>query len=255
MGINDYDGIADIYDIYVPATFDIEFFVDQTKTVSGEVLELMSGTGRVSIPLIEAGVRLTCVDISAESNAIFKKKLQWSGLKADIIQMDVCELSLEKQFEMVIIPFSSFAHITKPADQRKALESIWQHLKPGGIFISTLGNPEVRKKAIDGQLRLFRIYPMPGTNGKLLLWIRENFSPEDEKIVEAQQFYEEYDAGGTMIKKRLMELSFRLPEREEFEELISDIGFRVKAFYGDYTYNEYKKDSPMMIWILEKPKR
>jgi SAM-dependent methyltransferase len=253
MGINDYDGIADLYDIYVPATFDIEFFVDHTKNVSGEVLELMSGTGRVSIPLIEAGVRLTCVDISAELNAIFKKKLQQLGLQAEVFQMDVCELDLEKQFEMVIIPFSSFAHITKPADQRKALESIWQHLKPGGTFICTLGNPEVRKKAIDGQLHLFRTYPLPDIGGKLLLWIRENFSPKDEKVVEAQQFYEEYDAGGNLIKERLLELSFRLSEREEFGELISEIGFRVQALYGGYSGAEYEQDSPMMIWVLEKP--
>jgi hypothetical protein len=56
MEINNYDYIADLYDIYVPVTFDIDFFVRETKKSSGEVLELMSGTGRVSIPLLEAGV-------------------------------------------------------------------------------------------------------------------------------------------------------------------------------------------------------
>ena len=55
MEINNYDYIADLYDIYVPVTFDIDFFVKETKRSSGEVLELMSGTGRVSIPLLEAG--------------------------------------------------------------------------------------------------------------------------------------------------------------------------------------------------------
>ncbi|HEX2995144.1 MAG TPA: class I SAM-dependent methyltransferase, partial [Anaerolineales bacterium] len=128
MKTNDYDPIASLYDIYVPATFDIDFFLNETKKSTGEVLELMSGTGRVSIPLLEAGVKLTCVDLSAASNDRLREKLAQKGLQADVYQMDVCELDLHKKFDMAIIPFHSFAHITSPQDQRKALERIHAHL-------------------------------------------------------------------------------------------------------------------------------
>jgi SAM-dependent methyltransferase len=251
MEINNYDHIADLYDIYVPATEDIDFFVKETTKVSGEVLELMSGTGRVSIPLIEAGVKLTCVDVSAALNDIFLRKLQQKNLEAEVIQMDVCDLDLRKQFEMVIIPFSSFAHITAPDAQLEALSRIRQHLLPGGTFICTLGNPALRRETIDGQLRLFRKYPLPETNGTLLLWIQENFSMDDRQVVEAMQFYEEYDSTGALTSKRLLELHFRLSERDEFEDLAKTVGFGVKAFYGDYHYTEFIDDSPAMIWVLE----
>jgi SAM-dependent methyltransferase len=161
MEINNYDYIADLYDIYVPVTFDIDFFIRETKKSSGKVLELMSGTGRVPIPLIEAGIKLTCVDFSAELNAILENKLLQRGLKADIYQMNICELELPKKFDMIIIPFHSFAHITSPGDQRQALDRIHQHLLPGGTFICTLGNPQLRQKAVDGQLRLLRKYKLP----------------------------------------------------------------------------------------------
>lgn len=251
MEINNYDYVADLYDIYVPATFDIDFFVAETKKVSGEVLELMSGTGRVSVPLLEAGVRLTCVDLAAGLNAILEDKLRKLGLKADVHQMDVCELELRKKFDMVIIPFSSFAHLTTLDDQRTVLMRIGQHLIPGGTFICTLGNPKIRKKAVDGQLRLFRKYPLPNTQGQLLLWIVENVSDDDERVVEAMQFYEEYDAKGTLRSKRLLELHFRLSQKDEFEELAKSSGFRIKALYGDYAYSEFGDDSPFMIWFLE----
>ncbi len=104
MESNNYDTIADLYDIYMRETSDVDFFVRETKKSPGEVLELMSGTGRVSIPLIEAGVNLTCVDLSAESNAILENKLQKMGLRADVYQMDVCELELPTKFELIIIP-------------------------------------------------------------------------------------------------------------------------------------------------------
>ncbi len=252
MGINDYDRIADLYDIYVPATFDIDFFVEETRKTSGEVLELMSGTGRVSVPLIKAGVKLTCVDLSSESNSILDRKLIEAGLHADVWRMDVLELELDKKFEMVIIPFHSFAHLTEPAQERVALHRIREHLLPGGTFICTLRNPKVRRKEVDGQLRLLGRFPLPETGGTLLLWTVENASAEDDHIVQAEQFYEEYNARGVLRAKRLMELKFRLTEREEFETLAMEAGFKVKAFYGDYARAPFREDSPFMIWVLEK---
>lgn len=251
MEINNYDYVADLYDIYVPVSFDIDFFIKETKKVSGEVLELMSGTGRVSIPLVEAGVKLTCVDLSAESNSILENKLRQKGLKADVYQMDICELELNKKFDLVIIPFHSFAHITSLDEQRKALARIKKHLMPNGTFICTLGNPKVRQQAVDGQLRLAMKYPLPAKQGTLLLWIVENINDVDPQIVEAMQFYEEYDAEGILQSKRLFELHFRLSHKGEFEELAKAAGFKVKAFYGDYAYSPFNEDSPFMIWLLE----
>jgi len=251
MEINHYDNIADLYDIYVPQTFDINFFVQETKKATGEVLELMSGTGRVSVPLLEAGVRLTCVDLSAESNAILEDKLHRSGLKADVHQMDVRELELQKKFAMIIIPFHSFAHIISQDDQRKTLVRIRRHLIPGGTFICTLRNPNVRQKAIDGQMRFVAQFALPDTRGTLLLWVVENYNDNDRKIVEARQFYEEYDPKGVLKSKRLLELRFRLTEKDEFKKLAGAAGFKVKEFYGDYSCSDYDENSPFMIWILE----
>jgi SAM-dependent methyltransferase len=252
MEINNYDPVADLYDIYVPATFDIEFFVNETKKAQGEVLELMSGTGRVSIPLLEAGVKLTCVDLSAGLNAVFEQKLQHKGLRADVHTLDVCDFDLHKQFDMVIIPFHSFAHLTSADDQRRALERIHAHLRPGGTFICTLGNPALRQQSIDGQLRLFRKYPLDD-GGSLLLWIAEKFSTDDAEVVEAMQFYEEYNANGVMTKKRLLELHFRLSNHAEVETLATEAGFKVKVIHGDYEYAAFDEESsPFMIWMLER---
>lgn len=60
----DYDSIAEIYDLYVTADYDVPFFVSEVAGVKGPILELMAGTGRLSLPLVEAGARLTCIDSS-----------------------------------------------------------------------------------------------------------------------------------------------------------------------------------------------
>ena len=60
----DYDRVADVYDLYVTSYLDVGFYVAEADKVKGKVLELMCGTGRASMPLLEAGVDLTCVDAS-----------------------------------------------------------------------------------------------------------------------------------------------------------------------------------------------
>ena len=60
----DYDLVADVYDLYVTSDLDIDFYLEEAGKVQGRILELMCGTGRVSIPLLGAGVDLTCVDAS-----------------------------------------------------------------------------------------------------------------------------------------------------------------------------------------------
>lgn len=252
MEINNYDPVADLYDIYVPVTFDIDFFLQETRKAPGEVLELMSGTGRVSLPLVEAGVKLTCVDFSPALNEILEAKLRQKDLQANVYTMDIRQLALKTKFAMIIIPFHSFAHITSMEDQKQALTRIKQHLAPGGTFICTLGNPNVRQKAVDGQYRLLRKYTIPETQGTLLLWVVETFSASDPQVVEAQQFYEQYDCTGVLTSKRLLELHFRLTGKDEFEALAQAAGFEVKALYGDYAYAEYdEQSSPYIIWLLE----
>ena len=109
-----YSLIADIYDSYVRTERDIPFFPQEASQVSGEILELMSGTGRVSVPLIKAGVRLTCVDSSPEMLEILRRKLEAAGLEADVHLADVRELDLGKKFEKPHIcgaSYSSLAHL------------------------------------------------------------------------------------------------------------------------------------------------
>ena len=47
----EYGTIADLYDVYVQWFMDLPYFTELTRGISGEVLELMCGTGRLSIEL------------------------------------------------------------------------------------------------------------------------------------------------------------------------------------------------------------
>lgn len=84
MSAMDYPQVAHLYDTYVKTNIDIPFFINEAQNC-GRVLELTSGTGRLSIPLIESGVSLTCVDNSPEMLRILHQKLAAKGFhKVDL---------------------------------------------------------------------------------------------------------------------------------------------------------------------------
>src|SRR5919106_1033509 len=106
----DYDRVADVYDLYVTSDLDLGFYVEEATKVQGKVLELMCGTGRVSIPLLEAGVDRTCVDASKGMLARLEERLRARKLEARVVRADVRHLDLgeEEQFELVLVSFNSF---------------------------------------------------------------------------------------------------------------------------------------------------
>jgi SAM-dependent methyltransferase len=248
----DYEKIARYYDSYVQVNFDIKYFLEEAKKVSGRVLELMSGTGRVSIPLIEAGVNLTCVDISSEMLNIFKKKIDEKKLSVDIFEMDVCEMSLKDKFDLIIIPFHAFAELVSITQQHSALENIYKHLSDDGRFICTLHNPNIRLKSSSGDIKLIGKFPVKNEDKILFLWCSENYD-EKKKIVNGFQFYELYDKDGKYCSKSFLDINFYVHDKFSFELLIQGIGFKVETLYGNYSYGTYVRDvSPVMVWVLKK---
>lgn len=248
-----WDWVAELYDTYVTTTLDIPFYLSQTAGVTGEMLELMCGTGRVSIPLAEAGARLTCVDASAGMLVRLREKLARRPAAArsiSVIQADVRELAPNHQFDLILLPFHSFSEFTAEEDQRRALATVARLLRAGGRFICPLHNPPVRRATLDGLLRLVGRFPLG--DGQLHVWSVASYDPITQ-ITDGAQYYEEYDGAGTMLRKRQLPIRFALLDHQRFEALALAAGFHVAALYGDYTFAPFNPEtSPFQVWVLAK---
>ncbi len=243
--------VSDIYDYYVNTDLDIPFFMKETEKAAGEILELMCGTGRVSIPLLREGRNMTCVDYCEDMLFRFKEKATDENLYVDIIEQDVTELNLNKKFDIALIPFHSFGEIADKEKQRILVQKVCGHLFDGGKFICTLQNPALRGKSADGSLRF--INPVKMDDGQtLLVSYINNYNPESG-IVSGAQFYEIYDSSNQLVEKRFLEIKFRLIPKAEFEEMISQNGFVLDRIYGNYDFSEFDEStSPYMLYILTK---
>ncbi len=252
MPAMNYARIADKYDLYARTTFDIPFWLNETRHASGEVLELMAGTGvSRSHSLKPASISPAWIT-RLKMLAILQRKMTAKGMTARCIQQDVRELTLPHRYNLIIIPFHSFAELLTVEDQQRALAGIYAHLAPQGRFICTLHNPPVRMRQEDGRFRLFGQYPIERTNGTLLLWRLSQYTPGNP-LVTGVQLYEEYDANGILREKSYVDVQFRLIARDEFEMMATAAGFSVQNLYGDYSYAPFDAEtSPFMIWELRK---
>ena len=246
-----FDKVADIYDFYVSADFDIPFFLKETQGFKGEVLELMCGTGRVSIPLLDSGRRMTCIDYSKGMLDKFECKIKNKGYPVDLVQMDVTNLNLNKKFGLIILPFHSITEIISTDMQIKALKSISSHLDKNGIFILTLQNPKTRLKLADGVSRVMGKFPVD--NDKQMIISYMNQYNESDKIVSGFQFYEIFDSANTLIEKRFLEINFKPISDSELRAMIKSAGLEIVEMFGDYSYGGFDEEtSNFMIYKMIK---
>ncbi len=244
-----YDRIALLYDACVPTTLDVPFFLDEANRAGGPALELMAGTGRVSLPLIEAGIDLTCLDYSTEMMSVLRRKLYARGLTATLHHMDVRDLRLEQKFALIFVPFHAFTEVTDLDDERGVLARIHDHLEDGGRFICTLHNPPVRLRSVSNVYERWSKGQLADST-TVLLWGTQS---HDNGIVTVEEFFEVYDRQNLMQARHRMELSFRLLDRAQFEAMATAAGFHSEALYGDYQRSPFvEESSPYMIWILRK---
>jgi SAM-dependent methyltransferase len=244
----DYSLIADLYDSFCRFEEDIVFFRRSLHGTSGPVLELMSGTGRVSIPLIEDGLDLVCVDLSLPMLEVLRTKLSRRSLRARLVCCDVKQLPFKNRFPVGIWPFHGISELAARHHRRQALRELRQALADGAALIVTVHNPPIRRQAIDGEWHDHGTFEHASGRGSVSLASRLELDPEDGSIVGIQRVEEISEAGRTLTRREFP-LRFALPSQSEMEDDLRDLGFVIDRLFGDYDANPFDADtSPHLIW-------
>ena len=114
---------------------DIPFYVGLAREAAsrGErVLELGCGTGRVTIPMAQAGAEVTGLDSSPAMLDIARAKRERAGVTVRWVEGDMADFELPERYGLVVIPFRSFLHLIGDEDQLNCLAAIHGHLTAGG---------------------------------------------------------------------------------------------------------------------------
>ena len=132
------DRIADVYDeIYEgePSAGDASAAVGFLASLvgGGPALELGIGTGRVAIPLAQAGVEVHGID--ASEAMIDRLRSKPGGDAIPVTIGDFRDLSLGMAFTVIYVPFNVFFSLLTQDDQVACFRAVARHLTPDGVFV------------------------------------------------------------------------------------------------------------------------
>ncbi len=133
-----YDRIARFYDPWSRSvTEDVGFYVDHALASGGPVVELAVGTGRIAIPVAQAGVSVIGVDTSPEMLAIARAAGEEAGV-ADRLELHLGDLRdppVSERVPLVICPFRSLLHMETEDEKLDALVAARSLLQPDGRYV------------------------------------------------------------------------------------------------------------------------
>lgn len=250
MAALDYDRLARYYDALVTGGEDVAYFVGKSRDAGGKVLELMAGTGRVSVPVARAGADLTCVDSSAAMLARLRAKLQAAGLEAPVHERDISWLDLATRFSLAFIAYHSFEELITDEERLRALQRVRSHLVPGGAFVCTLHDPALRAAESGPGKDLSREFTDPETGRKIALRLRSTHDARTS-VVSGEESFRDAETGEVLLD---LPIRFRLSGSEEFAALAAAAGFEIESLHGGYAGGAYEAGrTPTMVWTLRRP--
>ena len=243
-GYVDLPFVSEYYDYIFRELQDIKFYVDIALKSGGPVLELGSGTGRIMVPIAQAGVSITGIDLSEQMINICGNKLKSESEETmrnvEIIKSDLRKFDLGKRYPLVIIPFSTFQYLLNVEDQLSCLESCARHLEDGGLFVLSVFNEAVSRLSDESLYNEFDITPefkMP--DGRTVFrgfrYVKRDYTKQVE--IKESIFYIIHPDG--RYERLVHKFGMRYFFQFELIHLCARTGLKVKGVYSDYNYRPF----------------
>ena len=248
--------MAELYDVLTPGPpGDVDFYVGLAREATPPVLELGCGTGRVAIPIAQAGVEIVGLDRAPAMLARARQKGA-DLTNARWVDGDMRDFDLAERFGLVIIPFRAFQHMLTVDDQKRCLACIRRHLRDDGRLAFNLFNPDLVRMGRwlsdqRGAWRLWHDSADERTGGRILAWESCRYRVGSQEVNVLWRV-EEIDADGRPASQRYVDLHLRWSYRFEVEHLLQLAGFSVGHLYGWFDGSAFADDSPEMVWVARK---
>jgi SAM-dependent methyltransferase len=130
------DRWAEIYDSWdLPPGFEVEAgLIPFLRDVAGDgaALELGIGTGRVALPLAQAGVEVHGLDVSEGMVAKLRAK---PGGDLPVTMTSMADFDLGRSFRLIYVVFNGIWSLRTAYGQASCFRAVARHLEPHGAFV------------------------------------------------------------------------------------------------------------------------
>jgi SAM-dependent methyltransferase len=235
--------LARLYDVdLLEDPGDIDLYLAMAARTGGPILELAAGSGRVTVPLAEAGFEVTAVDIDPAMLARLERRLVDAGHtdpalrgRVTAVQADLIGLDLPKgrTFRLAILALNSILLLDSRESQKAALETLARHLLPGGVAVVDVWLPSADELSrYDGRLSLEYVRPDPETDLTVVKTASAAHEPARGRV-DLTVIYEE-GAPGEPPRRWVRQDRLRLLGADELVAMAEDAGLVVEVLAGTY---------------------
>jgi SAM-dependent methyltransferase len=223
---------------------DLPFWLELTSQCDEPVLELGCGTGRVLIPLAQAGHQMVGIDHDLAMLRYLRTSLP-THARYDLflIAADITNFWLNLRFGLVILPCNTLSTLSQ-AERQACLVSIRRHLQPGGTFAVSVPNPQV--------LERLTAQSTPELEDEFFHTLTGNpvqVSSSWQRTRQAFNVTWNYDQlfPDGKVERVTMKASHHRVSTQGYLDEIHSAGLRVDHLYGDFDLSPYTSESPNLI--------
>jgi SAM-dependent methyltransferase len=227
----------------------LDFYRRQIARYGEPVLELACGSGRLTIPLANAGANITGMDISEDMLNLAKLKASERGVSIRFIEGDMRSFDLGEKFKFIFIPAQSLSHLHTREEIEDCFACVRRHLADEGRFLMELFNSSVRLLAREPDRR----YPVgeyadPKGGAPVFVTAEVNYEAASQ-VNHIRWFFQ--DAGSH--EETVLSFEMRQFFPQEINSLLWYNDFLIEHKYGNYEEAEFSGDAPKQL-ILCRPR-
>lgn len=236
---------------------DLDLYLAVARRTGGPVLELAVGTGRLAVPLAEAGYEVTGVDVDPamldRARTRLGRAAKAAARRLRLVEADIDGLRLPDagRYRLAILALNSLMLLATRGRQAAAIRTMADHLRPGGVAVVDVWLPDAEDLArFDGRLVLEYARPDPVT-GRLVTKVAAARHDAASGTVDLVAIHEEGNQGeGAARWVRRDQL--RLVSADELRGFAEAAGLAVEQLAGNYDLGPLGAGGERAILIATK---
>ncbi|MGG5149595.1 class I SAM-dependent methyltransferase [Alcaligenes aquatilis] len=220
---------------------DVEYYLERLHGTIGPILEPAVGTGRILIPLLQAGLDVSGFDLSQEMLDYCQRELELRSLNSPLQLAGFTDFTADRLLEAIVVPAGSFQLLDSFEQGMAALRRFHACLKPGGRLLLDL-DPVAAIVNVQPGMRTWSAPP----HGLITLNATALDKDYCAQVSREMHRYELWEHG-VLLETQLEQFSLRWWGVQELRMALEQLGFGEIVISGGYQYGKTPQDTDGII--------